>query len=300
MDSTNAATHVRKRSFVRFGVVIAFIAAYVAVVFGYTVSIQNAGVYHNPAAPHGGVALGFVPTTADPALATLTGVLYVIPSDELVDEGGRLSKELTVDVLPTIGAGSTTFKVGQTIATMNVVLDIQGDVRNYPFDTYSTAIITSASVRDSANAPWETIPVAAGASGELTGWKMSLTSPDSVDIDGDTFKTSDDYGIEEVHLERAESTVVIAMVVILLMTLLAMFAVLVSRAFALGKKKFEPGLTGWMAAMLFALIPLRNFLPGAPPLGSWIDILVVFWVQIVIMASLAWYVGRWLRMRPTD
>jgi hypothetical protein len=38
-----------------------------------------------------------------------------------------------------------------------------------------------------------------------------------------------------------------------------------------------------LTAMLFALLPIRGFLPGDPPIGSWIDILVFFWVEGTIM-----------------
>ena len=299
LKSDALPTGRKPRSFL-VGVVALFVLAYVAVLAGYALSTANAGVHHSPEPPASGITLDFVPTSADPALGTIAGVLYIIPSPELVDSGGRLTKELSLDVVPTIGAGATTFKVGQSIATMNVVLDAQGNVRNYPFDSFKSEVITSASVRDSATSPWVPIPIAAGASGELTGWNLSLSTPDSIDIDGEVFRTSDNYGIKVLELQRSEPTIVIALVVLFLMTVLAAFAVLVARAFALDRKKFEVGLTGWMGAMLFALIPLRNFLPGAPPLGSWIDILIVFWVQIVIMASLAWYVGRWLRSRPSS
>jgi hypothetical protein len=43
--------------------------------------------------------------------------------------------------------------------------------------------------------------------------------------------------------------------------------------------------------LLFALLPLRNSLPGSPPLGSWIDILKYFWVVAVVMVSLAFVMG---------
>ena len=35
--------------------------------------------------------------------------------------------------------------------------------------------------------------------------------------------------------------------------------------------------------MLFAVIPIRNFLPGAPPPGAWIDQALVLWVLIALV-----------------
>jgi len=42
-----------------------------------------------------------------------------------------------------------------------------------------------------------------------------------------------------------------------------------------------------MTGLLFALIPLRGFFPGSPPLGSWMDILVFFWVELILMLSVS-------------
>ena len=45
-------------------------------------------------------------------------------------------------------------------------------------------------------------------------------------------------------------------------------------------------MTPWFAALIFALLPLFLGLPGAPPLGSWIDALVYFRVLIAVMVGL--------------
>ena len=49
---------------------------------------------------------------------------------------------------------------------------------------------------------------------------------------------------------------------------------------------FEAGFLGWIAAMLFATIPIRNFLPGSPPPGSWVDVLVMLWVIVALTLAL--------------
>jgi hypothetical protein len=51
--------------------------------------------------------------------------------------------------------------------------------------------------------------------------------------------------------------------------------------------------------MLFATIPLRGFLPGSPPIGSWIDYLVVLWVIAALIAGLVIYVLAFLRWAPS-
>jgi hypothetical protein len=47
--------------------------------------------------------------------------------------------------------------------------------------------------------------------------------------------------------------------------------------------------------MLFATIPLRTFLPGSPPIGSWVDYLVVLWVVAGLVLGLVIYVLAWLK-----
>ena len=58
-------------------------------------------------------------------------------------------------------------------------------------------------------------------------------------------------------------------------------------------------MTTWYAAMLFAVVPLRNALPGSPPFGGWIDITIVLWVLVVLVISMLLYIACWWRhLRP--
>jgi len=58
-------------------------------------------------------------------------------------------------------------------------------------------------------------------------------------------------------------------------------------------------MTTWYAAMLFAVVPLRNALPGSPPFGGWIDITLVLWVLVVLVISMLLYIACWWRhLRP--
>ena len=53
--------------------------------------------------------------------------------------------------------------------------------------------------------------------------------------------------------------------------------------------------------MLFAVIPLRNALPGSPPFGGWIDITIVLWVLVVLVISMLLYINCWWRhLRPDN
>ena len=84
-------------------------------------------------------------------------------------------------------------------------------------------------------------------------------------------------------IARSGSTKVVAALMLILMVALAIIAVLVVQSSASGRMRLELNVASWITAMLFALLPIRGFLPGDPPIGSWIDILVFFWVEATIM-----------------
>ena len=97
-------------------------------------------------------------------------------------------------------------------------------------------------------------------------------------------------------IDRAGSTVAIAVLLLAMMVVLAIIVVVVVRAVARRQLDATFAVASWMAALLFALIPLRGFFPGAPPLGSWMDVLVFFWVLLTLMSALAlvvlWVLSR--------
>ncbi len=79
----------------------------------------------------------------------------------------------------------------------------------------------------------------------------------------------------------------VAVLMLVLMVALAAIAVMVVQSSAAGRMRLDLSVASWITAMLFALLPIRGFLPGDPPVGSWIDMLVFFWVEATIMLCVA-------------
>lgn len=282
----------------RGAIAAVLLIAYVVVLVAYAQSTIGAGINERVLPPDNGVSLHFVPTSLDANAATMAGVMYVLPGADLADESGRLRQDLSVQVMPVLGTGSVTYVSGQVPAPINLLVSTSGNVRDYPFDAYTTTIVSSVEARSSDSSTWVPVPVVVGAEGELGGWALSFSAPTSAVVGGADVRASDGYGIQTLDARRALSTIALAIVLLLLMVLSAVMTAFVARAVALQRRRVEPSLAGWMGAMLFALVPLRNFLPGAPPLGSWIDVLIFFWVEIVIMLALAVYIATWLRDGP--
>ncbi len=100
-------------------------------------------------------------------------------------------------------------------------------------------------------------------------------------------------------MRRSPSIAVFAAVVIVVMLALAGVGAFVAIQTARDRRKFQPPMTTWYAAMLFAVIPLRNALPDAPPIGSWVDVTVTLWVIVTLVISMLLYVYCWWRhLRP--
>jgi phage shock protein PspC (stress-responsive transcriptional regulator) len=100
-------------------------------------------------------------------------------------------------------------------------------------------------------------------------------------------------GYVSIDAARSGSTIAFGFVLLTLMVLMPCLVLFVAIAAFRAKRKVEPSFMSWMGAMLFATIPLRTFLPGSPPIGSWIDFLVVLWVVVGLISGLAIYVAAW-------
>jgi Domain of unknown function (DUF4436) len=98
-------------------------------------------------------------------------------------------------------------------------------------------------------------------------------------------------------LHRSKGPLIFDLGLCLILIALPALALMVAIPMALGRTSFLPPFSTWYAAMLFAVIPLRNFLPGSPPPGSWVDQAVVLWVLIALVVAMSLFVVAWVRQR---
>jgi hypothetical protein len=62
-------------------------------------------------------------------------------------------------------------------------------------------------------------------------------------------------------------------------------------------RKIEVGMFSFLAALLFALIAVRNSQPGVPPIGTYSDFISFFWAEVILALCLLTLVFTWL-LRP--
>jgi hypothetical protein len=286
-------TGERPRRITRWVVGVGLLLVYVGALVAYGYSVSNRTVIDvDP--PADGVTVIVQPTAIDIVGGTMDVQLELLLGDLVDPETGLLARELVVRVVPSssptlvIPAGSEALYANRTV---KVPVDVTA--QNYPFDAYQVPLIILVASRDAADGPLTPVPVSAGVQSDLLGWVVRRG-----DLTDQPLDLGDGTTSVALSLRRAGSTIAISLLLLSLMVVLGVLGARVARAVALGRRRVEAGFASWFAAMLFALIPLRLNLPGAPPLGAWIDYLVFFWVLVVLIVSLAVFIDAWLRTGP--
>lgn len=265
---------------------VVLIAAYLFGIQSYRAGLAQA--LPDQAPPLGGVSVVIVPEQVSPNEQELPARVLLFPAPELLDSAGLLTQELEVRIQPALSGQTLLFPAGEATSPQTVVLPAAGIVQEYPFDTY--AVEADVQVHSLVADGYEPLPTQASLFFRVPGWTAQVTAPQA-----DT--SAEAYVSAEVA--RDGSTKSIALLLLLLMVILATIAILVTGSATRGRMKLELSVASWMTALLFALIPLRGFFPGGPPLGSWMDILVFFWVELILMLSVAAVVTTIL-MRAND
>ena len=215
--------------------------------------------------------------------------VVVTPGLALIDPAThKLKDDLTVGVTSALTPAKHIWTKGALPEITPVSFRLAGEVAEWPFDKYRTGPIT---VDLSSGAAHQ--PVTAGTTtfvDRLLGWDVAVTRADA--------GAAAPY---HLNMSRTKSTAALGVVILGVLVALAGVSVFVAVQTVYNRRKFQPPMTTWYAAMLFAVMPLRNALPDAPPFGSWIDITVVLWVIVALVVSMVVYIYCWWRhLRPDD
>jgi Domain of unknown function (DUF4436) len=276
------------------GIVLAFIAIYVLSLFAVHLLVQSA-----PALP----AVDFSKLEADDTVVQvrlekldtvsnrLTVNVLVYPKDSLYDKNfGVLTTDATVRLYPDNDLGDLQFPVGKAPAQVSTAIVAHGDPGNWPFDSYSTDEI-SADVFTGTAPNREKVPARVEVTGRLDGWDATVTR---VHDPADAPDVQDNV---RLTLSRSKGPLIFDFGICLVLITLPVLALWVAIPMALGRTTFLPPFGTWYAGMLFAVMPLRNFLPGSPPPGSWVDQALVLWVLVGLGAAMTIFIFAWWRFR---
>jgi len=254
-----------------FVVTAVLIVAYLFGIFSYRSGVAQTLPEQSP--PAAGVSVVVVPEKVSADDQTLPAQVLLFPAADLLDASGLLTRGIEVRVEPALSGQALTFPAGEPPAAQGIVLPAPGIVQQYPFDSYAL----SATVHANASSG-DALATEASLFFRVPGWRDQGTASTPGAGTGEVIST---------QVVRDGSTKSIAFLLLLLMIILASIAILVTGSATRGRMKLELSVASWMTGLLFALIPLRGFFPGSPPLGSWMDILVFFWVELILMVSVS-------------
>lgn len=203
-----------------------------------------------------------------------------------------LGTDVGVRLYPTSDLGDLHYPKGKAPAQLSTTVEAHGDPGNWPFDSYRTEPISADAFVGSGDNV-KKVPARVEVTGELDGWDVSvqrLHDPGALPT-----QRGSDNGNVVITFKRAKGPLIFDLGICLVLISLPTLALLVAIPMALGRRKFLPPFATWYAANLFAIVPLRNILPGAPPPGSWIDQAIVQWVLIALVTAMSLYIFAWVR-----
>jgi hypothetical protein len=225
-----------------------------------------------------------------PTTNRLTVNVLIYPGESLEDQRfDELKTDIAVRLYPANDLGDIQFPKGKAPAQVSTTIQAHGDPGNWPFDSYRTEP-QSADVFVGTGANRKRIPAIIEVTGSMDGWDASVRHSTDTSETG-----SHNNNSAIITLHRAKGPLIFDLGIILVLISLPTLALLVAIPMALGRRKFVPPFATWYAANLFAIVPLRNILPGAPPPGSWIDQALVQWVLLALATAMALYIYSWVR-----
>lgn len=280
----------RRRLFIGLGALLGFVLVYALTLFGFHVLARSGAPLKPPDLNATSDTVVLVRLEKLDTIANrLTVKVLVIPEDSMFDKRLEVLKtDTAVRMDPPNDLGDLQYPAGKSPAQVATTIEAHGDPNNWPFDSYRTDTL-SADVLVGQGDARQYIPARVEVAGALDGWDVSVQRV------GEASQESDRPDNVVITLHRAKGPLIFDLGICLVLFALPALAFAVAIQIALGKRKFVPPFVTWFAAMLFAVIPIRNFLPGSPPPGAWIDQALVIWVLLALVGAMGLYMLTWYR-----
>ncbi|MEB3982933.1 DUF4436 domain-containing protein [Mycobacterium sp. 663a-19] len=287
--SEAAPTRRKRRKAVAFGLLAAFVV--------YGLSLFGVHLLFNAAGPIKPPDLNATDDTVvlvrmeklDTVANRLSVKVLVIPQDKMFDKRlDVLTTDTAVRMDPPNDLGDLVYPAGKSPAQVATTIEAHGNPNNWPFDSYSTDTL-SAEVLVGQGDARQYVPARVEVTGQLEGWEVSVRRV------GEASQESDRGDNVIITLHRSKGTLIFDAGICLVLFTLPALAVTIATLMLMGKRKFAPPFGSWFAAVLFAVIPIRNFLPGSPPAGAWVDQALVLWVLIALVVAMILFFVTWYR-----
>ena len=226
---------------------------------------------------------------ADPIRGTIKVELSFTPFGDLITgEKRKLSRDITVHTNG-VGKGDFILKKGHQVHPVEITLSLlDGDYGLYPIDEYTALLQIEVPIEATDNTP---VPVIVN----FQSHNHQMHADAVLDADS----AINDVQID-LKLVRPVTVIGFAWFMNAVIFSMGLAAALVTYNVAYRGKKFESGLMIWMGALLFVMPGIRNMMPGTPPMGSFTDFLVFFWVEALLAMCLCIMVMTWCSRAPSE
>lgn len=266
------------------GLIVLVAGAYVALIALYADTVENVAANNLSDSPDV-VTQSAATLTVEEMQSNYSAVvanLAISLGSELLDP---LTHRLKEDVILRVRSAATPtrreYTKGMLPGVFPVPLTLAGHVERWPFDHYHSGPIQLELFR--------------GANTENPPDLVRLTFIDHLPGFKVVPSNANGHEVYRLDVRRSTSTAVFAVVIVGVLVALAVLALAVAVQTMRDRRPFQPPMTTWYAAMLFAVVPLRNALPGSPPFGAWIDVTVVLWVIVALVSAMLVYLVCWWR-----
>ncbi|WP_264028929.1 DUF4436 domain-containing protein [Cellulosimicrobium sp. SH8] len=209
----------------------------------------------------------------------LQATVLPIPHGEFVGErAGEMSKNLRIEI---VSGGQTTSVVtypGESIVDpTTVVLALDRGDTFYPWDRPFSDFRVSVSDDETG----EDVPFELTIENSARPWVLTATVGEPETVDG--------VSVLPVTLDGSRDALSVTLVVFyLLAILLTTLMAVVTIGSAILKKKLEFANVIWLSATMLSFPALRSAMPGAPPIGTALDFIVLFPCICIVAAMLVW------------
>lgn len=210
-------------------------------------------------------------------------VLDVAP--DLVGSDGDLLNPLRLSVSGSDGTDDFVLLPGEARNQVETTVGLSGSQSGYPFDRHEGSILVSVA------AAGEPISLETTVIGGVAGWDTAvLVQPDADSLGASLL----------LSFERSFSTQFFAIMLLVMALAIGALALTVGVVVASGHQPVDSSILGWGAGLVFALLGLRFYMPGDPPIGSGIDVFAYMWVVAAALIGLGLATSMWLRRRWHD
>jgi Domain of unknown function (DUF4436) len=226
----------------------------------------------------------------DPSTARVSAQLELKGSGSLVDQRTHDFKEDATLISNAVTNPTVVAKANERPEFVSVQFALRdGVITDYPLDSYTANFHFHALIGSGANE--RAVPVRAVFDNIDAFFKVTLQQEQSIEVRqggsaAKTIATPPSLFAATATVKRSTSTVMFAVFIMMFMWCLTIAALIAAWFVASGKLGLFWSALGFLGTLLFALIPLRNAVPGDPPIGSLIDFAAFFIAEGVVSISM--------------